>query len=67
MKLYLASLSQQIQTLCEEVFRDIPSQEWTLCLANGSVPECDLYLWDVDHAMADSRAYRRMTLGGTFS
>lgn len=51
-KLYLASLSQQIQTLCEEVFRDIPSQEWTLCLPNGSVPECDLYLWDVDHAMA---------------
>jgi signal transduction histidine kinase len=56
MKLYLASLTPQIRILCEEVFREIPNQEWTLQIANtGSAPaalDADLYLWDVEHAVA---------------
>ena len=54
MKLYLASLTPQIRTLCEEVFREIPKQEWTLYIASNesaATLDADLYLWDIEHAM----------------
>ncbi len=59
MKLYLASLTPQIRTLCEEVFREIPNQDWTFYIANnGSAAtlDADLYLWDIEHAMAPFNA-----------
>jgi signal transduction histidine kinase len=49
-RLQLASTSQQLRNVCEEVFRDIPDQTWTVETLNSPPPctSADLYLWDVD-------------------
>ena len=59
MRLQLASTSQQLRNLCEEVFREMPDQPWTVEAITSEAPTCtaaDLYLWDVDQTVVPFEA-----------